>query len=95
MLTNLKQVAMPSLLVGKTKNLLIAVVLAVLLIGSAVSVYAEVIYLGDIVDNNGNTVGTIYLSCGSSAGAYFYSCDNNGQCTDRDHSNIAAALCDQ
>lgn len=93
MLTNIKRVVRPSLLAGKTKNFLVAAILAVLLIGSAVSVYARVIYKGDIIGSDGSTVGTFYLSCGSSAGDYFYSCDNDGQCTDRAHSDLAAFAC--
>ena len=64
------------------KKTFLALVMAVLLLSTATTVYANVIFWrGTGTDYYGRT-NEYFLSCGSSAGNYFYSCDHNGNCTD-------------
>ena len=57
-------------------KLLLLAVLAPVLIGGATVVYANCLYFVGYTSDGG----TIWLSCGSSAGAYVYTCDSSGAC---------------
>lgn len=89
MLKHLKR----TLRTGKARKLFLTAVMAVLMLGTTIAVYADVYYFGDLLDQYGNKTATIFLVCNSSAGDFFYTCDNNNNCTDADHSRIASCVC--
>ena len=82
MFKNLRQLTRPLLRAVKANKIFLAVVLTVLLMGTGATVYANVlIWRGTDVDGYGNSK-EVFLSCGSTAGNYFFNCDQNGNCTD-------------
>ncbi len=67
---------------------LIAVVIAFLTFITLAVAASDIYYMGTDTDGN-----TSWISCGSSAGAYSYSCDAQGNCHDTTDWR-AAAFCD-